>query len=97
MTLCLVGLFLTACGTTKVATVLVPVTEYAATEITRDRYVEINPKLTEPIEIVKPPRPDTDTIDIIVTLQLQQKEARFCNGKLAEIAGISGTEVENTE
>lgn len=95
MSLCLLGCFLTACGTTR--TITIPVTEYVATEITRDRYVQIDPKLTSPVKIVKPKRPDTDTIDIIVALQLQQKEARFCNGKLSEISNISNTEVEQVE
>jgi len=95
MSLCLLGFFLTACGTTN--TVLIPVTEYEVTEITRDRYVQIDTVLTAPIKIIKPVKPDTDTIDIIVALQLQQNEARFCNGKLAEIANISNTEVQEQE
>jgi len=63
-------------------------------EIVRDRYVKIDSVLTEPIKIVKPAQPDTNTIDIIIALQLQQQEARFCNGKLSEIAKISDTDVQ---
>jgi hypothetical protein len=92
MSLCLLGFFLTACGTTKE----VVITEYETIEVVRDRYVEVDAELVEPIPIVKPqnPKADTDTIDLIVALQLQQQAARLCNGKLASIASIKGTSVK---
>jgi hypothetical protein len=92
MSLFLLGCFLTACGTTKPQVV----TEYKTETLIRDRYVTVDPSLTEPVEIIKPRKPkgDADTIDLIVALQLQQNEARMCNGKLAEISGLAGTELD---
>lgn len=92
MSLFLLGFFLTACGTTKE----VIITEYETVEIVRDRYVEVDAELVQPVQIIKPqnPKTDTDTIDLIVALQLQQQEARLCNGKLAGINSIKGTNVE---
>jgi len=89
MILCLIG-FLTGCGTTTETVI----TEYETREIFRDKYVEVKRELTEPVEIVSPARPNTDTIDLKVALQLQQTEARTCNGQLAAIASISGTDAE---
>jgi len=96
MSLCLTGCFLTACGTTKAPPVH---TEYKTVEVTRDRYVQVDPGLTIPVQIVKPRKPKgkADTIDLLVALQLQQLEARMCNGQLAEIANISGTAPKGTE
>jgi len=54
----------------------------------------MDPALTKPVKIIKPRKYEgkTDTIDLIVALQLQQNEARMCNGKLAEISNLSGSE-----
>lgn len=74
-------------------------TEYETVQITRDRYVRVDPTLTTPVQIIKPrkPRGKADTIDLLVAFQLQQVEARMCNGQLAEIANISGTAPEETK
>ena len=93
MILCLIGFFLTACGTTKTEVI----TEYETKTVIRDRYVKIDVELTKPVQVIKPQKmkPETDTIDIIVALQLQQNEARVCNGKLAEIANLADTVKED--
>lgn len=92
MSLFLIGFFLTACGTTKPTII----TEYKTETIIKDRYVTVDPELTAPVQVIKPRKPkgEADTIDLIVALQLQQNEARMCNGKLAEIASLSGSEPE---
>lgn len=92
MSLFLIGYFLTACGTTKPKVV----TAHQAEVIIRDRYVNVDPVLTEPVAIIKPRKAkgEADTIDLIVALQLQQNEARMCNGKLNEIANLSGLKTE---
>jgi hypothetical protein len=54
----------------------------------RDRYVEIDPGLTQPVEIIYAPPGDVDTIDLRVMYESQREQAKMCNGQLASIAAI---------
>lgn len=82
MMLCLIG-FLSACSTEPVV-----ITEYETKEVIRNQYVEVPQELTEPVEIVYPKRPETDTIDLIVAYKLQREQAKICNFQLHEIAAL---------
>ena len=68
------------------------ITEYEILRLTKIVFVPISDTHTEPVPVEYVPDGPVDTIDYDVTLKSCQKRTQQCNGKLAEIAGIEGTE-----
>lgn len=50
-----------------------------------DRYVVVDPRLLDAVEIVDLPEGEVDTIDLGVAYKAQRVRAQQCNGKLQEI------------
>lgn len=56
----------------------------------QDRYVPVDERLTQRVEVEYVPDGPVDTIDLKVTLQACQTRTGQCNGQLHEIAGKQG-------
>ena len=54
----------------------------------QDRYIPVDPRLTQPVEIVDLPEDEVDTIDLGVAYKAQKVRALQCNGQLEEISKL---------
>jgi hypothetical protein len=70
------------------------VTKYETVTLYQDRYVPIDPRLINPVEIVLLPV-SFDTLALGAAYKAQKTRAMQCNGQLAEIARIEGTKHES--
>jgi len=68
-----------------------PIYVYETKEVVRDRYVAVPAELTKPVEIVELPD-GFDVYELGAAYKSQKVRAMQCNGRLAEIAGISLSE-----
>lgn len=74
-------LFVSGCATD-------PVYVYQTKELVRDRYVAVPEALTQPVEIITLSA-DFDVYALGAAYKAQKTRAEVCNGKLAEIAGLT--------